>query len=85
MVENKAYHSQIMKLQIDLSVADNPRDKGTTTKRILKDKEGTIQLLKKKLEILTTWLIQTAELTKIEKEKEALNTQVIDYKARLLI
>ena len=44
-----------------------------------------IQLLKKKLEIPSIRLIQTSESTHIEKEKDTLNTELIDYKAKLLI
>ena len=84
-LENKAHQTQIRKLQIDLSIADTPGDKGTATQRILKEKEGMIQLLKKKLEIPSTRLIQTAELTKIEKVKEALNTELSNSKAKILI
>ena len=40
--------------------------------------------MKKKLEILATQLIQTIELTNIEKEKEFLDNNLIDCKARLL-
>ena len=69
---------------MDISVADNPRDRCVATQRLLKEKEGTIQLLKKKLDILTAQLLQTAELTEIEKEKEALNTELINCKAILL-
>ena len=42
-------------------------------------------MFKKKLEIPSIRLIQTIELTEIEKEKETLNTELIDYKAKLLI
>ena len=56
-VENKTHLAQIKKLQVDLSIADILGDKGVSTQRLLKDKEGTIQLLKKKLEIPSTWLI----------------------------
>ena len=41
-------------------------------------------MLKKKLNILSTQLIQTFELAEFEKEKEALNIELIDCKARLL-
>ena len=41
-------------------------------------------MLKKKLKIPSTQLIQTYELTEIEKEKEALNTELIDCKDKLL-
>ena len=59
--------------------------KGVATQRLLKDKEGTIQLLKKKIEIPSAQLIQTAELTEIEKEKEALNIELVICKFKLLI
>ena len=41
-------------------------------------------MLKWKLNIPSTQLIQTSELIKIEKEKEALNNEMIDCKARFL-
>ena len=46
--------------------------------------EKEFQVLKKKLKIPSTHLIQTSELTEFEKEKEALNTKFIDCKAKLL-
>ena len=47
-------------------------------------KEKEVQVLKKKLKIPSTQLIQTSELTDFEKEKEALSTKSIDCKAKLL-
>ena len=84
-VENKAYQTQIKKLQVDLSVADNPGDKGVSTQRLLKDKEGTIQLLKRNLEIPFAQLIQMVELTEIEKERETLNIELVNCKSKLLM
>ena len=51
---------------------------------MLNQKENEFQLLKKKLKIPSTQLIQTSELTEFEKEKEYFNIEVIDCKARLL-
>ena len=51
---------------------------------MLNEKENAIQLLKRKLKIPSTQLIQTSELTEFEKEKEALTNELIDCKARLL-
>ena len=65
-------------------MADSQADKGVSTQRFLKEKENAIQLLKKKLSIPATHLIQTSELIEIEKEKEALNIELIDCKERLL-
>ena len=84
-VGKRAYHTQIGKLQIDLSIWDIPKDKGISTQRLLKDKEGMIQLLKEKLEIHSTRLIQTTELTDTERDKVTLNTELIDCKEKLLI
>ena len=83
-VENRAHEVQIKKIQVDILVENIPRDRGVSTQRKLKDKEGTIQLLKKYLDIPATRLIQTSELRKIWKEKEALNIDLINGKARLL-
>ena len=44
-----------------------------------------IQLFKKKIEMPSTQLILTTELTEIEKEKETLNAELIDCKEKLLI
>jgi len=40
------------------------------------EKEKEVQVLKKKLKIPCTQLIQISELTEFEKEKEALNTEL---------
>ena len=84
-VENKAHLEQIKKLKMDLSIAYIPGDKGVSTQRLLKYKEGIIQLLKRKLEIPSARLIQVAELTEIEKERETLNTELVNCKSKLLI
>ena len=54
---------------MDLLVANIQANKGASTQKFLKEKENAIQLWKKKLSILATQLIQTFELTEIEKEK----------------
>ena len=51
---------------------------------MLYEKEKTIQLLKKKLKILATQLIQAIELTELEKEKETLNDELNDCKEKIL-
>ena len=68
---------------MDILVADISGDKGASTQKLLKYKESTIQPLKRKLDIPATQLIQTSKLTEIEKEKEALNTELINCKDRL--
>ena len=75
-VENKAHQKQIKKLQGYFLTADSETNKGKSTQNILTKKENTIQLLKKKLKIPTTQLIQAFDLTEIEKEKETLNDEL---------
>ena len=62
----------------------NESTKGEVTQKILAEKENTIQLLKKKLKIPATQLIQDLELTELEREKELLANELSDSKAKLL-
>ena len=52
--------------------------------KLLDDKEKEIQTLKKKLKILGTQLAQADELADFEREKEVLNSELTDCKAKLL-
>ena len=83
-VENKVHQQQIKKLKGDLLAMDSEVYKGQETKNILAEKESTIQLLKKKLKIPSTQLIQDSKLTELEKESESLSQELNDSKARLL-
>ena len=47
---------------MELLVADSQVDKGASTQKLLKEKENAIQLLKNKLNIPSTQLIQTSYL-----------------------
>ena len=53
-------------------------------KKLLEEKENSIQLLKKKINIHTTQLLEGSELAKMEKEKEDLKNELLDYKEKLL-
>ena len=59
-VENMAHQAQIKNLRTNLLLAENQADKGAGTKKLLKEKEDTIQLLKKKRKIPGTQLIQAS-------------------------
>ena len=54
------------------------RSRGYATHKILDEKEKTIQLLKRKKKIPTTYLIQSFELTELEKENESLSHELND-------
>ena len=81
-VEDKSHQTQIKKIQVKLLVVDSQANKRDSTQKLWKEKENAIKLLKKKLNIPSTQLIQTSELTKFKKEKEDLNIELIDCKAR---
>ena len=50
---------------------------------MLDEKENSIQLLKRKIKIPSTQLIQASELAELEKEKEGLSGELTDCKAKL--
>ena len=64
--------------------AKSQEDKGVGIHKLLNEKENSIQLLKKKLNILYTHLIHAFELAELEKEKESLSSELTDCKAKLL-
>ena len=72
------------KLQVELLVIDSQADKGASAQKLLTEKKIAIQLLKRKMKIPFTELIQTSKIMEFEKEKEALTTKFIDFKVRLL-
>ena len=72
-VENKAYQQKIKNIHGYLLTTDSEENKGEETHKLLNEKENTIQLLKKKLKISATQLIQALQLSELEKEKETLN------------
>ena len=83
-MENRAHQTQIKKLQTDLLAAESQTNTGAGIQNFLNEKGKDIQLLKKKLKIPATQLIQGLELVEIEEEKEKLNNELLDCKAKLL-
>ena len=71
-------------MQKNLLAAKIRTGKGVGIQKLLNEKEKDIQLLKKKLKIPATQLIQEPELVEIEEEKEKLNNELLDCKAKLL-
>ena len=79
-----AHQAQIKNIETYLLLDENQDDKGDGTKKLLKGKEDTIHLLKKKLNIPTTQLIQALEILELEKDKDSLNGKLTDCQAQLL-
>ena len=71
-------------MQEDLLKVEGNPDKGIVDQKLFNEKEKEVQVLKKKLKIPSTQLIQTSELTEFEKDKEALSNELIDCKSKLL-
>ena len=63
-------------------MVDIQDDKGSSIKKLLREKNA-IQLLKRKLNIPSTQLIQNSELIEFEKEKDDLTPKLTDCKERL--
>ena len=59
-------------MQDDLLKVEGQSDKGAVAQKLFDEKEKEVQVLKKKLKIPSTQLIQTSELTEFEKEKETI-------------
>ena len=68
-VENNALKVQINNLQKEVVQIDGQEDKRALAQRLLDEKEKEIQVLKNKLKIPSTQLIQTTELVEFKKEK----------------
>ena len=83
-VEHKALRIKIKKLQENLLKVEGQSDKGAVAQKLFDEKEKEVQVLKNKLKIPSTQLIHTSELTEFEKEKEALKTEFIGCKSKLL-
>ena len=65
-IESKANSIQINKLQVDvISLGDEPRST-QATRRILEEKDNTIQVLKKKLKIPSSEHVQSSELLTLQ-------------------
>ena len=54
------------------------------TKKLLEEKENTIQVLKKKLKVPNDEHIQSLELFTLQEEKEKIYQEMMDYKGKSL-
>ena len=54
------------------------------TKKLLEEKDNTIQVLKKKLKVPNTEHVQSSELFALQEEKEKVYQEMMDYNGKLL-
>ena len=54
------------------------------TKKLLEEKDNTIQVLKKKLKVPNTKHVQSSELFALQEEKEKVYQEMMDYKGKSL-
>ena len=83
-VENKANLIQIKKLQgYVVSLGTKPGNM-QAAKKILEEKDNTIQVLKKKLKVHNVEHVQSSELFTLQEEKEKVYQEMMDYKGKSL-
>ena len=63
---------EIKKLQGDVVILGTEPSNMQTTKKLLEDKDNTIQVLKKKLKVPNVEHVQSLELFTLQQEKESL-------------
>ena len=83
-VENKANFIQIKKLHGDMIILGTEPNNVQATKKLLEEKDNTIQLLKKKLKVPNTQHVHSSELIALQEEKEKVYQEMMEYKGKLL-
>ena len=83
-VKNKANLIQIKKLQVDVKSMGSEPVNAQATKKILEEKDNTIQVLKKKLKFPNVEHAQSPELFVLQEEKDKVYQEMIDYKGKAL-
>ena len=83
-VENKVNLIQIKKLQEDVISLGSEPGNAQATKKILEEKDNTIQVLKKKLKIPNNEHAQSTELFTLQEEKDKVYQEMMDYKGKAL-
>ena len=81
---SKGWKNQIKKLEVDLVAVEGKYGEKKSTKKLLKEKNKTIQSLKKQLKISDSDHPQAQKLLVLQKERDELQEEVLDLKAKLL-
>ena len=81
-VENKANFIQIKKLQVDVVSLGTEPGNMQVTKKLLEEKDNTIQVLKKKLKVPNAEHVHSSELFTLQEEKEKVYQEMMDYKGK---
>ena len=77
-MENKANVIQVRKLQADLASSDNTQ----AVKKLLEEKDNALQVLKKRLKMLGSEHVQSAELLALQEEKDRIHQEMMEYKGK---
>ena len=81
-VENKANSIQIKKLQADVISSGDETGNTQAIRRILEEKDNALQVLKKKLKILSFEHVQSSELVALQEEKDKIHQEIMEYKGK---
>ena len=68
----------------DLMVSGTEPDNIQMDKKLLEDKENTIQVLKKNIKVKRVQHVQLSELMVLQQEKEKIPQEMMDYKHKVL-
>ena len=83
-IENKSNSIQIKKLQVDVIISGGERGSTDATRKILVEKDNTIQVLKRKLTILNSEHAQSSELLALQQEKDKIHQEMMEYKGKMV-
>ena len=83
-VENKANLIQIKKLQADVVSLGSEPGNAQATRKLLEEKDNTIQVLKKRLKIPNSEYAQSPELLALQEEKHIVYQEMMEYKGKTL-
>ena len=75
---------QIKKLQVDVISLGSEPGNAQATKKLLEEKDNTIQVLKKKLKIPNSEHAQSLELFALQEENDKFFQEMMDYKGKAL-
>ena len=83
-MENKAHSLQIKELQTDLITSGTKPTNFQATKKLLEEKEKTIQFLQKKLKVPVAQHVQLSKLTVLQQEKDKIYQELMEFKGKML-
>ena len=70
-------------MQADIVSSGNETGNTQAIKRLLEEKDNALQVLKKRLKISSTDHVQSSELLALQKDKDKVHQDMMEYKGKL--